>query len=135
MSDRTTGGGQAHLEGGRAADQPEHAAGALAPLAPRFLWPGTVGPSSGTPDRRRGSVRRTVSLDLVRPDGLEGVLVMEGRGRDLATRPDGTATVLARTTVRVVVDFMGDRHVLDITRRLSSPSSLGVKRRICARPA
>jgi Protein of unknown function (DUF2889) len=126
VSDGPTGGGRAHLEGSRAADQPEHAAGALPPLAPRFLWPGTVGPSTGTPDRRPGSVRRTVSLDLVRPDGLEGVLVMEGRGRDLATRPDGTATVLARTTVRVVVDFMGDRHVLDITSDPPEPALAGL---------
>jgi DUF2889 family protein len=92
------------------------------PLAPRFLWPGTAGPSRGTPARCGGSVRRTVNLDLVRPDGLEGVLVMEGRGRDLATGADGTATALTRAAVRVVVDFMGERQVLAVTSDPPEPA-------------
>ena len=128
VSDSYTGGGGSHPVGtGQEADPTDRAPEAMpSPLAPRFLWPGTVGPSSGTPDRRRGSVRRTVSLDLVRPDGLEGVLVMEGRGRDLATMPDGTAAELARTTVRVVVDFMGERQVLAISSDPVEPALAGL---------
>ncbi len=116
MSDKQTGGMWSHLDGSHADDTTGHGADGPPPLAPRFLWPGTVGPSRGTPERRPGSVRRTVSLDLVRPYGLEGVLVMDGRGRDLATLPDGAARELARATMRVDVDFMGERReVLALT--------------------
>lgn len=54
----------------------------------RRLWPGTEPPASGSPKRRRGSVRRTTIVDMVRPEGLAGPLVIAGTGRDLATGID-----------------------------------------------
>jgi hypothetical protein len=96
------------------------------PMAPRFLWPGTAGPARDIPDRRAGSVRRTVNVDLVRPDGLDGVLVIDARGRDLVTLADGTAEELDRATLRVEVDFMGDRQVLAITSDPPEPALAGL---------
>ncbi|HEX2705388.1 MAG TPA: hypothetical protein VHM65_06485, partial [Candidatus Lustribacter sp.] len=53
------------------------------------------GPSSGTPPRRLPSVRRTSSMDLLRPSGPAGPMVIAGRARDLLTAPAGQARVLA----------------------------------------
>ena len=45
------------------------------------------------PPRRAGSLRRTTTMDFTWPDGLAGDTVLDGRGRDLRTNGDGTATV------------------------------------------
>ena len=77
----------------------------------RRLWPGTVPPVAGAPVRRAGSVRRTTNVDLVRPDGFGGPLVISGRGRDLATGVDGEARTVEQGWAEVVVDYAGGRLV------------------------
>lgn len=57
-----------------------------------------------TPPRAPGSVRRTTSLDIVRPDGLLGRVVADVRGQDVATGPDGTGRVLDRLAVAIEVE-------------------------------
>ncbi|SEP23728.1 DUF2889 domain-containing protein [Trujillonella endophytica] len=61
-------------------------------------------PGHGTPPRAPGSVRRTATTEIVRPEGAAGPLHLLGAARDLGTAPDGTASVLrtAETTAVVV---------------------------------
>ena len=66
-------------------------------------WLSPLGLSSGTPLRRPGSVRRTTSVDILWPDGIGDDLDLVGVGRDLLTKPDGEAEVLATATTRVSV--------------------------------
>ena len=49
------------------------------------LVAGPHAPATSTPPRPPGSVRRTTSIDTVRPDGPQGALVVDARGRDLRT--------------------------------------------------
>lgn len=102
----------------------------VTPHDDRRLWPGTVPPAAGAPRRAPGSVRRTTSVDLLRPEGLTGPLVVEGRGRDLATGVDDTATVTAEAAVDVVIDFVGGRTVTALDVR---PEVVGVDRLVGAR--
>ncbi|HVW42940.1 MAG TPA: DUF2889 domain-containing protein [Amycolatopsis sp.] len=66
-------------------------------------------PTTGTPDRARGSVRRTATTDMVRPDGLTGPLLLRGRARDLVTTSDGTAVVTGEASCRGEVDYLEGR--------------------------
>jgi hypothetical protein len=61
----------------------------MAPLRP---LPGPHDPTTTTPARAPGSVRRTSSIDCSRPEGAGGPLVIDARARDLVTGPDGTAS-------------------------------------------
>lgn len=72
----------------------------------RFIDPrhGTHDPTSGTPARRPGSVRRTTTMDSLRPHGFRG-LTLAGRGRDLLTRADGSALVLTAATAEVEIEY------------------------------
>ena len=56
------------------------------------------------PRRRRGSVRRTATLDFTWPDGLGGDTVLDGRARDLRTNDDDSVTVLAEASLGLVTD-------------------------------
>lgn len=76
----------------------------LGPLHPRH---GPHDPISGTPDRVPGSVRRTVTTDMLRPDGMRGPLVLHGRARDLRTSARGGPEVLAEATTGLTVDWSG----------------------------
>jgi hypothetical protein len=54
--------------------------------------PGLAGPHHPvptTPVRARGSARRTTTIDTTRPNGLDGLSVIDARGRDLVTGTDG----------------------------------------------
>jgi hypothetical protein len=62
------------------------------------------GSAASAPPRRPGSVRRTATLDFTWPDGLAGDTVLDGRARDLRTNRDGTATLLAQASLRMVTD-------------------------------
>src|SRR5882724_4119458 len=62
------------------------------------------GSVASAPPRRAGSVRRTTTMDFTWPDGLAGDTVLDGRGRDLRTNGDGTATVLAEASLAMVTD-------------------------------
>lgn len=59
---------------------------------------GPQDPMAPTPPRRPGSIRRTSSIDTVRPDGLDGRLVVTARARDVATTSSGD-TVLDEARV------------------------------------
>lgn len=65
---------------------------------------GPQNPATSTPSREPGSLRRTSTIDTARPDGLLGRMVMEGRARDVLTRTDATAVVIAESSVLARVD-------------------------------
>ncbi|ADP82679.1 DUF2889 domain-containing protein [Pseudofrankia inefficax] len=80
----------------------------------RPLWPGTEGPTSRSPARVPGSVRRTTSIDMLRPDGPDGALHLVGRGHDLLTGPDGGARVLDAAGLFVALDYTGARLIHEL---------------------
>jgi hypothetical protein len=89
------------------------------PLYPpqRALDPrhGPHDPVAHTPDRRPGSVRRTTSIEMLRPDGIRRDLRLRGRARDIVTAGDGTVSVLDQATMDVAIDFLAAAAVTAIT--------------------
>jgi hypothetical protein len=81
------------------------------PLHPRH---GIHAPTEGTPARVPGSVRRTSSIDCVRPEGAWGPVQIHARARDIGTRANGDAVVLAEIALRIVVEPEGSQ-ILEIT--------------------
>jgi hypothetical protein len=84
------------------------------PVIPvRLLHPrrGPHRPAGPAPARRAGSVRRTVTLDAQRPDGLDGAVQLVGRARDLRTGFDGDATVIGVAGLSGAVDYHDERRV------------------------
>ena len=65
-------------------------------------WGGPKSPRLDAPPRVAGQLRRTASVDMSWPDGSSGELVLHGRGRDVVTRADGGAEVLASAELHVV---------------------------------
>jgi hypothetical protein len=53
-------------------------------------------------------------MDMLRPDGPLGRLVLRGRGRDIVTRDDGGVEVVAEASADVVVDFVQGRAVVSL---------------------
>jgi hypothetical protein len=96
----------------------------------RRLWPGTVPPRTGSPARRPGSVRRTTNVDMLRPDGIAGRLVIVGAGRDLVTHRSATPEVKATAGIEVVVDYVRDRTVTAVR---VEPDIDGIDRLVGAR--
>ena len=88
------------------------AAPSLRDLHPRH---GIHEPSSGTPARTPGSVRRTTTIDMLRPDGLERPLVLVGRGQDIRTGPGGELRVITEAGCRGVVDFVNSRKLTEFS--------------------
>ena len=72
---------------------------------------GTHDPRTGTPAGRPLSVRRTTSLDQIRPDGVLGPLQLRGTASDLRTGSDGSSHLLGRAALEVDVDFMQGRLI------------------------
>jgi hypothetical protein len=62
-----------------------------------------------------GSVRRTVTVDILRPHGLDAELVLIGRGRDLLTAADGTTRVLDAAEVEATIDYADAQRVTAIS--------------------
>lgn len=62
------------------------------------------GPGSAAPLRRPGSVRRTATLDFTWVGDLRSDVIMDGRGRDLLTRRDGSVETLAEAALELVTD-------------------------------
>lgn len=82
-------------------------------------------PGPLTVPRTPGSVRRTSHLDLRwEGPGPLGTLYVAGAARDLVTRPDGVAEVLAEATMDAVVE--ADRRIrsLEVIPELAAPGSL-----------
>ena len=71
---------------------------------------------------------RTSSIDIERPDGVLGPLVLRGRGEDRAT--DGT--VLATAEMDAHIDFIGGRLITALT---VSPDPGGVGAQLVGQPA
>jgi Protein of unknown function (DUF2889) len=92
--------------------------------ATRVLHPrhGIHAPTAGTPERAPGSVRRTATMDMVRPDGLLGPLVLTGRARDLRTGLNGAGTVLATSACTARIDFMAGRVLTEISTTPGRPA-------------
>jgi Protein of unknown function (DUF2889) len=86
----------------------------------RPIWPGTAGPSQGTPPRVPRSIRRTTTLDITFPS--LGVLVLHGVGRDLLTNDSSpeSSTLLDRTEVAVEAD-----HYARLVSAIEVPSADG----------
>jgi hypothetical protein len=55
-----------------------------------------------------GSVRRTWSIDVTFPDGLTGDPVVDVRGRDIRSSPDGAPEIVDELDIRIVVDTAAD---------------------------
>lgn len=90
------------------------------PVAPpgRRLHPrhGTHEPTTSTPPRRPGSIRRTTSLDSLRvTDDLTGPVRVVARARDLFTEPDGRARTLGQAELVVEVGGRLDPAITSIS--------------------
>ncbi|MEY2448683.1 MAG: hypothetical protein QOH79_2159 [Acidimicrobiaceae bacterium] len=75
---------------------------------------GTHDPSTTTVRRRRQSVRRTTSIDMLRPSGVEGPVQLRGAARDLSTGTTGAAMVLGEASLTATVDFHNGRRVQEL---------------------
>ena len=82
---------------------------------------GTHDPVEATPDRLPGSVRRTTTIEMLRPDGVRRDLRLAGRGRDIVTERDGTVRVLDEGSIDVAIDFLDAVSVTSITTRPEVP--------------
>jgi hypothetical protein len=67
-------------------------------------------------------VRRTATMDMLRPEGLLGPLVLTGRARDMGTGLDGVAAVLATSECTARIDFTGGRVLTEISTSPSRPA-------------
>jgi hypothetical protein len=70
------------------------------------------------------SVRRTISVDILRPNGLDAELVLVGRGRDLLTAADGSTRVLDTAEVETTIDYADAQRVTEIA---STPEIPGLE--------
>lgn len=78
-------------------------------------------PTQGTPPRPPGSVRRTASLDLLRPDGVDGSLVVRARSRDLTTDESGATGPSFESSCRAVIAFHRDWTLTSLTTEPAHP--------------
>lgn len=80
-------------------------------------------PAAATPPRRAGSIRRTSTVDTLRPDGWTGDLLLEGRARDLLTTPGG-AHVVADASVNARADATRALLTIATTPNLAGSEAL-----------
>jgi hypothetical protein len=80
-------------------------------------------PVAAPPARRPGSVRRTSTMLMSWPEGIESGLQLQGRSRDLLTPLTGEASVIDRAEVSAWTDT--DR---EISRINSEPPTPGLER-------
>src|SRR5258706_14751739 len=64
---------------------------------------GTHQPTTATPPRAPGSVLRTSSIDMLRPDGLTGHLELAGMARDLVTGLGGEPSVASEAAMQCTI--------------------------------
>jgi Protein of unknown function (DUF2889) len=78
---------------------------------------GTHEPTTTTPARRPKSVRRTTTTDATYPEGPGGPLHLDGRGRDVVTPRDASAspTIADEATVQVDIRYEGGPRVAAIS--------------------
>src|SRR5260221_8173639 len=85
---------------------------------------GTHEPTTSVPPRAPGSVRRTTSIDILRPNGVDAELVLVGRARDLLTDTDGSTHVLDTAAVEATIDYPDAQRVTAIS---SAPAIPGLE--------
>lgn len=61
-------------------------------------------PTTSTPARCPGSIRRTTSIDMTRDAGSLDPVYLSGRARDLMTTHDGMAVEIGQASMRVAVE-------------------------------
>jgi hypothetical protein len=93
---------------------------AARPVHPRH---GIHAPTRSTPARAPGSLRRTSTVEMLRPDGLFGHVVLVGRARDLATARSGAAHVAGEAGFLARVDFVGERRILALATAPEEPGA------------
>lgn len=74
-----------------------------------------------TPDRRRGSIRRTTSLEMDFPHGRDRPARIIGHGRDLLTRSSGETSILAEDRLEAI--FGMDRIIRQLEIEPGIPGS------------
>lgn len=84
---------------------------------------GPHAPASEPPRRLPGTVRRTTSIDMRRPDGLEGPLVLYGLGRDLVTHGDGVSEVGGEASFTMSVAFLEGREITSLAAGPDAPAA------------
>jgi len=105
------------------AGQPE----AERPLHPRH---GPHNPSTSTPARRPGSIRRTSVIEQSWPGAVGDVLVVRGRARDLLTPLAGPPHILGEATITCAIGY-GDN--MNVTAVETTPHEPGLQQLIGAR--
>jgi hypothetical protein len=95
----------------------------MSDVAPRPLHPrhGTHEPVSGVPDRAPASVRRTSTLDVLRPQGLQSDAELVGISRQLVTRADGSAGAESAASLHAEVAYMDGRALLSLSTQPPRP--------------
>jgi hypothetical protein len=69
-------------------------------------------------------VRRTTSIDILRPNGLDAELLLVGRGRDLVTDADGEPRVADTAAVEATIDYADAQRLTAIS---STPEIPGLE--------
>jgi hypothetical protein len=93
-------------------------------------------PATTTPARQPGSIRRTSTIDMLRPDGWTGDLFLVGRARDLHTTENGahvtaTAKVDARAdATRALRELRTTPEIDGIDALLGAPVASGFRGRV-----
>src|SRR4029450_7978458 len=80
------------------------------------LAPPSPGPRralGSTPPAAPGSIRRTTSIDVTRPDGLLGRVVVALAGRDRTVDAEGGARIRAEVALAVRVAVSGEVEGID----------------------
>jgi Protein of unknown function (DUF2889) len=72
---------------------------------------GTHDPTTSNPSRRPDSIRRTTSIDMLRPNGLGGAVRLVGSGRDLFSKSNGDTKVRNVAGLNALVDFHHGRKI------------------------
>jgi hypothetical protein len=70
-------------------------------------------PTTGNPARRRGSARRTSSIDMTRDEGSLDPVYLQGRARDLWTAADGSVSEVGAAELSATIELVARvvRHV------------------------
>jgi hypothetical protein len=66
-------------------------------------------------------VRRTITVDILRPHGVDAELVLVGRGRDLLTGADGSTRVLDAGEVAATIDYADAQRVTALSSMPAIP--------------
>ena len=81
------------------------------PIHPRH---GLHAPRTSLLPRRAGSIRRTVTIDTIRPGGILGDAIQIAVGRDLRTDADGPATVVREARLRTELAYSDHYRLIAI---------------------